>query len=156
MIVLYFILSLLLVGLDQWVKLEIVSAIPLGESHVVIPNLLSLTYLQNTGAAWSIFEGKIGFFAIITVVAVAAILFLMMKNRQGHFLLLVGFSFILAGAIGNFIDRVRLGYVVDMFQLDFIQFPIFNVADMSLCIGVLCLFIYTIFEERLKGSKHAK
>lgn len=76
----------------------------------------------------------------------------MVKNRGGHVLLMVGFSLILAGAIGNFIDRIRLGYVVDMFQLDFIQFPIFNVADMSLCIGVACLFIYTFFEERLKGT----
>ena len=152
MLIGYFLLSFLIVGLDQWVKSAIVSAIPLGESHPVLTNVFSLTYLQNTGAAWSIFEGKLAFFTVITVVAVAAILNFMVKNRGGHVLLMVGFSLILPGALGNFIDRIRLGYVVDMFQLDFIQFPIFNVADMSLCIGVACLFIYTFFEERLKGT----
>ncbi len=152
MLIGYFLLIFLIVGLDQWVKSAIVSAIPLGESHPVLTNVFSLTYLQNTGAAWSIFEGKLAFFTVITVVAVAVILYFMVKNRGGHVLLMVGFSLILAGALGNFIDRIRLGYVVDMFQLDFIQFPIFNVADISLCIGVACLFIYTFFEERLKGT----
>ncbi|WP_459580841.1 signal peptidase II, partial [Enterococcus gallinarum] len=59
---------------------------------------------------------------------------------------------ILAGAIGNFIDRLRLGYVVDMFQLDFINFPIFNIADMSLVIGVLLIFIYALVDDEVKGK----
>ncbi|HAP4021265.1 TPA: signal peptidase II, partial [Enterococcus faecalis] len=66
----------------------------------------------------------------------------------------VGLSFVLAGAIGNFIDRVRLGYVVDMLQTDFMNFPIFNVADSTLVVGVICIFIYLILDE--KAAKEGK
>ena len=66
---------------------------------------------------------------------------------------MIGLSLILAGAIGNFIDRVRLGYVVDMFQTDFMNFPIFNVADITLVCGVVCILIYIILDEKEQGKK---
>ena len=94
------------------------------------------------------------FFVIITVVAVIVVVTLMVKNRkQGNRWLLTGLSFILAGAIGNFIDRIRLGYVVDMFQTDFMNFPIFNVADMTLVCGVILILIYIILDEKEQGKK---
>ena len=106
--------------------------------------------------AWSILEGQMIFFFIITVIAVTVITYLLIKYRNEHWLFLLGLSFVLAGAIGNFIDRMRLGYVIDMFQTEFITFPIFNVADATLFIGVVGIFIYTIFEEKLKGTQHGK
>lgn len=148
----YFLCSALVIGIDQWVKYWVVSNIALGETKEFIPNILSLTFIKNTGAAWSILEGKRGFFIIMTIVAVAAVTYLLFRYRKDNKFLTFGLSLILAGAIGNFIDRVRLHYVVDMFQTDFMNFPIFNVADVSLCIGVVLVFIYTVFDEKMKGK----
>lgn len=155
MLAVYFLISLILIGIDQWVKYWTVTHLALGETQEFIPSILSLTYIQNRGAAWSILEGKMGFFFVITVIAVAVITYLLVKYRKEHWLFTIGLSFVLAGALGNFIDRMRLGYVVDMFQTEFITFPIFNVADVSLFLGVVGIFIYTIFEEKLKGKKNA-
>ena len=74
------------------------------------------------------------------------------KHIKGSLWLLSSLSLVIAGGIGNFIDRLRLGYVVDMFHLDFIDFPVFNVADMCLTVGVAILFIYMMKEEK-NGSK---
>lgn len=154
--IIYLILAAIIIGIDQLVKYQTVAHLALGEAVTAIPHVLSFTYLRNTGAAWSLFEGQQTFFTIITIAAVVIVSYLLYRNRYGHWLFLLGLAMILAGAIGNFIDRIRLGFVVDMFQLDFIHFPIFNVADMSLSIGVLLIFIYTIFEDRLKGTQYAK
>ena len=153
MLAIYFMISGLLVALDQWVKWWIVNDLSLGETKTLIPGV-SLNHIRNTGAAWSMLEGKMWFFVIITVIAVIVVVTLMVKNRkQGNRWLLTGLSFILAGAIGNFIDRVRLGYVVDMFQTDFMNFPIFNVADMTLVCGVILILIYIILDEKEQGKK---
>ncbi|EOH89837.1 signal peptidase II [Enterococcus villorum] len=154
MLAIYFIISGLLIGLDQWVKWWIVNDLSLGETKNLIPDVLSLNHIRNTGAAWSMLEGKMWLFAIITIIAVIVVVTLMIKNqRKGSRWLMIGLSLILAGAIGNFIDRVRLGYVVDMFQTDFMNFPIFNVADITLVCGVVCILIYIILDEKEQGKK---
>ncbi|WP_368537601.1 signal peptidase II [Enterococcus faecalis] len=147
MLVVYFLISALLVGLDQWSKYLTVQNISLGETKEFIPGFLSLTHLRNTGAAWSLLEGKMIFFYVITVIVSVVIIYLLIKNYKKSIWYSVGLSFVLAGAIGNFIDRVRLGYVVDMLQTDFMNFPIFNVADSTLVVGVICIFIYLILDE---------
>ena len=147
---LYLILSILFVTLDQVVKMWIVNSFNLHEGMELINGLLSILYVRNTGAAWGMFEGKMLFFYLITVVAVGTLLYLMFKEKGKSKLLLTAYSLILAGAVGNFIDRIRLGYVVDMFKFEFIDFPIFNVADICLTIGVIFLFYYVIFKEQSK------
>lgn len=154
LLVVYFLISALLVGLDQWSKYLTVQNISLGETKEFIPGFLSLTHLRNTGAAWSLLEGKMIFFYVITVIVSVVIIYLLIKNYKKSIWYSVGLSFVLAGAIGNFIDRVRLGYVVDMLQTDFINFPIFNVADSTLVVGVICIFIYLILDE--KAAKEGK
>ncbi|MDH5040138.1 MULTISPECIES: signal peptidase II [Enterococcus] len=154
MLVVYFLISALLVGLDQWSKYLTVQNISLGETKEFIPGFLSLTHLRNTGAAWSLLEGKMIFFYVITVIVSVVIIYLLIKNYKKSVWYSVGLSFVLAGAIGNFIDRLRLGYVVDMFQTDFMNFPIFNVADSTLVVGVICIFIYLILDE--KAAKEGK
>ena len=154
LLVAYFLISALLVGLDQWSKYLTVQNISLGETKEFIPGFLSLTHLRNTGAAWSLLEGKMIFFYVITVIVSIVIIYLLIKNYKKSIWYSVGLSFVLAGAIGNFIDRVRLGYVVDMLQTDFMNFPIFNVADSTLVIGVICIFIYLILDE--KAAKEGK
>lgn len=85
MIALFFLLSAVVIGLDQWLKIWIVANYQLGETHSLIDNVLSLTYLQNTGAAWSILEGKITFFAIITVIAVAVVVYLLFRYQKAAY-----------------------------------------------------------------------
>lgn len=153
LLVAYFLISALLVGLDQWSKYLTVQNISLGETKEFIPGFLSLTHLRNTGAAWSLLEGKMIFFYVITVIVSVVIIYLLIKNYKKSIWYSVGLSFVLAGAIGNFIDRVRLGYVVDMLQTDFMNFPIFNVADSTLVVGVICIFIYLILDEKAKKGR---
>lgn len=141
-----FFLIVLVILMDQLVKVWTVANIELGAVHGAIPGILSLTNIRNDGAAWSILEGKTGFFYLITIAALAVLGYFLYRTR-GHFLYQISLSLIIAGAFGNFIDRLRLKYVVDMFQLDFINFPIFNVADLSLTIGVIILFIAILKED---------
>ncbi|GAB5052299.1 signal peptidase II [Pediococcus ethanolidurans] len=145
-----FLIILAVVLLDQFVKFWIVANIDINTVHQVIPGLFSLTNIRNDGAAWSILEGKTTFFYLITLVALAVLIYFLYRTR-GHWLYQISLSLIIAGAFGNFIDRLRMKYVVDMFQLDFINFPIFNVADFALTIGVIVLFIAILKEDQLEG-----
>ena len=122
----------LLIVLDQLVKWTIVSNIKLGEVKGFIPSIMSLTYLQNTGAAFSILENQQWLFTIITLLVIGGAIWYLIKNIKGSFWLISGLTLIIAGGLGNFIDRLRQGFVVDMFQVDFINFAVFNVADTYL------------------------
>ena len=146
----YLILSILFVSADQVVKMWTVNHFSLHEGMEFMKGIVSILYVRNTGAAWGMFEGKMFFFYLITAVAVGTLLYLMFKEKGKSKLLLTAYSLILAGSVGNFIDRIRLGYVVDMFKFEFIDFPIFNVADICLTIGVIFLFYYVIFKEQSK------
>jgi signal peptidase II len=155
LLTIYFILSALVVGLDQWTKFITVKGIPLGTTRDFIPGFLSFTHLRNTGAAWSLLEGKMIFFYVVTIIVSGVIIYLLVKNYKRSVWFSLGLSLVLAGAVGNFIDRLRLGYVVDMIQTDFMNFPIFNVADSALVVGVICIFVYLILDEKAaKEGKH--
>lgn len=146
MIGLDLVMVLVLVGLDQWVKFLVSTHFAEGSLHVVIPGVLGLTNLHNNGAAWSILAGQQGFFAILTIVVLVVLGYLLWRYRQRRWLS-IALSLMTAGAIGNFIDRVLQGYVVDMFQLLPINFPVFNVADCCLTIGVLLLIVLVLRED---------
>ncbi|MGY3765924.1 signal peptidase II [Vagococcus vulneris] len=135
---------------DQLVKWWTVANIPMYETFGHNP-ILSLTYIQNRGGAWSIFDGHMWVLVLITIVALVVFPTILYKNRHESKWLTIGLSLIIGGALGNFIDRIRLGYVVDMFQTEFIHFPIFNVADVALNIGVICMFVYILFIEGKKN-----
>lgn len=137
---------LILTICDQLLKSWVASSIVLGGSKQLIPGIIELTNLRNSGAAWSIFEGQQTFFTIITVVAIIVIGYFIWLYRK-NIPMLIGLSLIMAGTIGNFIDRLRQGYVVDMFETTFINFPIFNIADMCLTIGVIWLIICILKEK---------
>ena len=142
-----FISILLLILLDQAVKGYVVKEIPLGGMRRFIPKVVSLTYLKNSGAAFSMLENQQWFFTIITLIAMGAAFVYLYRHIKGSIWLLLGLTLIISGGIGNFIDRLRQGFVVDMFHLDFINFAIFNVADIYLTIGVGLLLIYLLREE---------
>lgn len=144
----YYMLAALLIVVDQLSKWAILQNFELYEEKILLPGFLSLFYIQNRGAAWGIFEGRMIFFYIITVFVVGYLIYMFHKEKTDSKLVGVSFSLILSGAIGNFIDRLVNGFVVDMFRLDFINFPIFNVADMCLTIGVALMLIHVLFFEK--------
>src|SRR5699024_6392082 len=110
----YYLIAFILIGLDQWTKYLTVRHIPLHAVKDFLPGFLSFTYIQNTGSALSILEGKMVFFYIVTVAVIAGIIFSLHKYGKEEPLFSLSLSFILGGAIGNFIDRLVHQYVVDM------------------------------------------
>lgn len=142
---LYFLLAAALVVLDQVVKLLVRHNIPLGGSAVLIPGVMDLAYVQNTGAAFSLFTEHTWILAVISL-GVSVLLVLALARRVfarpwGA----VSLAVVLAGAVGNLIDRVFLGFVTDMFQTTFINFAVFNVADICVVLGGISLCVYVIF-----------
>lgn len=136
-----------LILFDQLVKSYVVKNIALGEIKSWIPNLVSLTYLQNRGAAFSMLQDQQWFFAVITLVVMVGAIWYLHKHIEDSLWIVSGLVLIIAGGLGNFIDRISQGFVVDMFHLDFINFAIFNVADSYLTVGVVVLLLAMLKEE---------
>ena len=144
--VLFFALcAVLIVAADQITKLLVLDRIPLGSVIKVIPNWLHLTYVQNTGAAFSSFQGMRWLFVGIFLLLTAALLFEYFKKPL-PFTTFERFCLaaIYGGGLGNVIDRVRLGYVVDMIDAAFIDFPIFNVADCFITCGTVLFLVHLV------------
>ena len=142
---LYIILFVILVLADQVVKFWVRANIPLGESIPFLPQIMDLTYTQNTGAAFSILREHTWLLTLLSAVLVVIVALLVARRFITGRLGLVAATLVLAGGIGNLIDRVALGYVTDMFQTTFMDFAVFNVADSCLTIGVVLLVIYVLF-----------
>ncbi len=141
---------IILIALDQLTKFLIVKSLEVGESIKVISNFLYITSHRNQGAAWGILQGKMWLFYIVTIV-VLVILFMFFKNEgYGRPDVQLGLSLLIAGSIGNFIDRLFRGEVVDFVDTYIFSynFPIFNVADAALTIGVIVLIIVILFEGK--------
>ena len=137
---------LLIVAADQLSKWWVVEKIPLYDTVEAIPRIFHLTYVQNTGAAFSSFQGQRWLFALIFAVFATAVIWEFFKkklpfSRFDRFCV----AAIFAGGLGNMIDRIRLGYVVDMIAVDFINFPVFNVADCFITCGCIALMVSLIF-----------
>lgn len=140
------------VALDQLVKYLVVHGMALGESIPVIEGIFHITRYHNTGAAFSSFEGQRVLLIAMPVVLIAVGLGYMIMHRDQSRKLLVPIAMIIGGGIGNLIDRIAAGYVVDMF--DFRVFPIFNVADSFVTGGCILLCIYILFfSEREQRGK---
>ena len=138
--------AVLIVVADQLVKLWVVHAIPLFEEVAAIPGLFHLTYVQNTGAAFSAFEGAQWLFALIFLALTAALIWEFPKKKW-PFTTFERWCImaVYGGGLGNMIDRLRLGYVVDMIEVDFMRFPVFNVADCFITCGCILLLIHLAF-----------
>ena len=155
MTLLYFGLALALVGADQWLKFWVRGNIPLGGSLHFIPHIMELTYTQNTGAAFSFFSGMTWLLTVISLVVSIALAVMLWKRyfpgKMGNLAL----TLILAGAVGNLIDRLFFGFVTDMFATTFINFAVFNIADICVCCGGALLGAYVVlfWEEGKEGDK---
>ena len=142
---LYFILSICLVVIDQLVKWWVRASIPLGQSIPFIPYLMDLAYVQNTGAAFSVFSRHTWLLTLISLAGSVLLAILLWKKYFPGWVGKLSLSLVLAGAVGNLIDRAFLGYVTDMFQTTFIHFAVFNVADICVVVGGFLLVFYVLF-----------
>ena len=146
---LYILLALfagVIVALDQLSKLWVVANIPLFTEIKAIPGLFHLTYVQNTGAAWSSFQGMIWLFVLVFAVFTGLIIWEFSKKSM-PFTTFERWCIaaVYGGGLGNIIDRIRLGFVVDMIEVEFIDFPVFNVADCFICVGCFALMGSLLF-----------
>ena len=146
-----------LVALDQISKMWIVNRFMLHERMEIIPGFFDLTYLENTGAGFSIFEGygKV-FFGILTIVALVFIVRMFWESKSKF---VDGMLFVIvAGAVGNFIDRMWLGYVRDFLSFHIFgwDFPVFNIADICISLGFGLLLIYYLLQEYQEKQKWKK
>lgn len=143
-----FIPIILLILLDQLSKIWIVSNLKDKADIILIPNVLQLHYLENTGAAFSIMNhNMMWFFYIITPLISIVLFYILWKcagNKKYHLLYWI-MIFLIAGAFGNYIDRIYQKYVVDFIYVSLINFPVFNIADIYVTCSVIMLFITVIF-----------
>lgn len=152
-----FAIVIIIVGVlvDQLTKLMITGSIELYETIKLIPNFLYLTFVKNTGAAWSILEGNMLFFYLITVVALGFMVYYLVRLEAHHKLEILAMGLLISGTLGNFIDRLWLQYVRDFIGMIFFgyYFPIFNVADMLLTFGVIIMAFAIIRKESHENNR---
>ena len=149
-------LGLGLLGVDQWLKAYISANLPLGQRQALWPGVVELTTVHNYGAAWSSFSGMRWLLVAVTAAILIALAVLLVKRIVRHPLGVLSCALLLSGGLGNIIDRLRLGYVVDMFHLEFWpSYPVFNVADLCIVLGavlgaVYYLWFYEKYDQRGK------
>lgn len=141
----YALIAAALVAVDQLVKYLVMTNIPLGEHVPFIPCILELTYVTNTGAAFSMFSEHTWALALVSLVMSAVLALALWKGLFRHPLGKMTLTLLLAGAVGNLIDRAFRGFVVDMFNVLFMRFAVFNVADICVVVGGIAAGIYYLF-----------
>ena len=149
----YAVLAAALVALDQLEKYLVSHNIPLGGHVPFLPHLVELTYFQNTGAAFSMLEEHTWLLTLISAVMSVVLGVAVWKKFFAHPFGRCALTLVLAGAVGNLIDRALQGYVVDMFNVLFMDFAIFNVADICVVVGGIAACVYYVFfYEKLEGK----
>lgn len=150
----YFVLfaALVAIGLDQLFKYLATQFLSGIETLPLINGVLNLTYLENRGAAFGIFQGKKFLLVGITGLLILGLIVLLLAGRIRSTMLMWAVGLIIGGGIGNLIDRIFRGYVVDYVHVRFIQFPIFNFADCLVVIGTIMIIIYFLFIEGRKKT----
>ena len=152
----YAILAVALVIIDQLTKILTRTHIDLGESITFIPGLLDLTYIKNTGAAFSILEKHTWLLTVLSAVIVLVVAYLVVKKFFTNWVGMLSAVLILSGGVGNLIDRCVFKYVTDMIKTTFMDFPVFNFADCCITVGVVLLVIYVLFfcKDEKKEADH--
>lgn len=153
----YYGIALLIIALDQWTKWLVVKHMEIGERIAVADPYLGWLSHRNRGAAWGMLEGQMWLFAIITLAVVGVIVYYFHKHAKEKPLFQITLMVLLGGAVGNFIDRMLRGEVVDFVDVLIpvinYDFPIFNVADAALTVGVILMMITMLIEEKKEKKK---
>ena len=153
-LILYFNVAAVLVILDQVVKYWAATHLALGQSAPLLPGFVELLRVHNDGAAWSSFSGMRWLLVAVTAAVMVFVASLIVRRIVRHPAGVFACTLILAGGAGNLIDRIRLGYVVDLFHFQFMEFPVFNVADICVsCGAVLGLIYYLWFYDRDRARR---
>lgn len=147
---LFFLLTVLVVVVDQLTKYYVVSNFYLGESVPIVKDIFHWTYILNPGAAFGMLEGSRWFFILIALVVVFGVYYLRKDIMENGPWMKYGTALFVGGAVGNLIDRARSGLVIDFF--DFRIWPVFNVADICICVGVGCI-LWEILQMEMQESK---
>lgn len=148
---LYILLILLLIFIDQLVKILVAGNMLEGESIALLYDFLHITYVKNRGVAFGMFQGKLNIISLVTIAAIIGIIIYLSKNlKKGNILENLAYSFILSGAIGNMLDRIFRGFVVDMIDFRGIWTFVFNFADVWINVGVALVLLESFLESRKK------
>jgi signal peptidase II len=134
-------------GSKEWVKVNL----PLGVSKAFIPGIFQLHYTQNTGAAFSILSGQRWLLSALAIVAALLLYFFRQRITEGKTSMKIVLGLVLGGTLGNLIDRLCYGYVIDFLEFSFIRFPVFNIADSALSIGVSLMVLMLLLEFKKEG-----
>lgn len=137
------ILSIIFLIIDQITKILVVNSLVPGENIEIIKNIFSIIYTNNTGAAFSILLGKRIFLIVVAVLIIGVLLYYIKRNKIEKKIDIIALSFVIGGSLGNLIDRIVRGYVIDFISIKIgnYNFPIFNVADILIVIGVFLLLL---------------
>jgi len=155
MYILYGLIFIGFLAIDQITKYIAVITLQGNPSVHLIGDFLRFTYVENRGAAFGMLQGQRVFFIVTTIILIAVLLYLILINKKVTNATKLTLSLVLSGAIGNFIDRFRLGYVIDFVDVrfgDFYDFPVFNVADSCLVVGVIILIGLILFNKFEKSE----
>lgn len=153
----YVLLITFLIIVDQISKYEVHKRFFQGETHPIIGEFFHLTYVQNRGIAFGFFQGKLDIISILTIVAILGIGVYFYKNfKKLPVMEKLGYSFILGGALGNIIDRLYRGFVIDMIDFRGIWTFVFNLADVWINIGVIFILLDSFIKERSKKQEEIK
>lgn len=150
--IIWLIIAAAITGADQLVKWLISSTADIGETIASMP-LVDIMYVQNRGAAFSLLSGKVSFLTVISIVFCIAAVVYWIKKKPTHPVMQASITLMFAGALGNAIDRLVYGFVVDFIRVTFIDFPVFNIADIAITVGAALLIVYEIWFD--KEGKHA-
>jgi len=148
---LLFIISIIIIILDQLTKNWAVNSLKGLKPLIIVPDFFRLVYVENFGAAFGILQNKRWVFIVITFIVIIAIFTFLLRNYyKMNVLMRIGIAMLLGGAIGNFIDRVRHGYVVDFFSFrlfNIYEYPVFNVADIFIVVGTIAIMSLVLFDK---------
>ena len=149
----WLILSIIIIAADQFAKYLVVSNMSLGDTAFSL-GLFDITYVKNDGAAFSMLSGRMSLLSVISVVFCIAVIVYWIKKKPTHPLLCTSVMMIFSGAFANAIDRIFRGFVVDFIRTTFIDFPVFNIADIAITVGAGLLILYEIvFDKDIKKGK---
>lgn len=147
---LYLLVIFALTGIDQLCKYYIVNRFTLNDSLIVIKDFFNITYINNYGAGFSILQDQRIFLCLVSIIAIGILVYLLITEKKNSNLTKASYLMIIAGALGNLIDRIRLGYVVDFLDFNIFgyDFPVFNFADCCITIGCFIVIFIVLKENK--------
>lgn len=151
----HYLIALIVVALDQYTKALAVAKLKT-QTVPILENIFHLTYVENTGAAFGMFKNANTVFIVVISIIITGILIALFKMKLNSKLIKISVALILGGAVGNLMDRISRGFVVDFLDFRLINFPVFNIADSCIVVGAILICIFVIFFDNKEEQKNAE